>query len=110
VTPTHTNLISPKAFDEIEEVIDILCSYSGDVARSWYAKLVDHLKSLTWSPERFPLAPEDDWYRTGIRQVVFGKRRSVTRILFRVDGNLVRILRVRYGQRDVLPLGDLEVE
>jgi plasmid stabilization system protein ParE len=108
VTPTHTNLISPRAFDEIEEVIDILCSYSGDVARRWYTRLLDQLKSLTWLPERFPLAPEDNWYRSGIRQVVFGKRRSAPRILFRIDGNLVRILRVRYGQRDVIPPGDLD--
>jgi hypothetical protein len=67
VIPTHTNLISPRAFGEIEGAIDILRTYSVEAAQKWYAKLLNVLKSLTWSPERFPFAPEDTWYRAGLR-------------------------------------------
>jgi plasmid stabilization system protein ParE len=110
MTPTHSIILTTPAFDEIDIIIGILRRYSAETAQRWFARFWAVVKSLEWNPERFPIAPEDEHYHVGLRQVVFGKRRSVTRILYRVRGNTVRILRIRYGQRDVIPPGDLDVE
>jgi len=110
MTPTHSIILTTPAFDEIDAIISILRDYSPEAAQRWYARFWAILKSLEWSPERFPIAPEDEHFRIGLRQVVFGKRKTATRILYRIRGSTVRILRVRFGRRDVIPPDELIVD
>jgi plasmid stabilization system protein ParE len=54
------------------------------------------------------LAPENEWYEGGeLRELLYGKRQGVYRILFEVRGDTVYILRVRHGAQELLGPGDL---
>jgi plasmid stabilization system protein ParE len=59
------------------------------------------------NPQRWGLAPESDWYPGELRQLLYGKRRGVYRILYEVRGKTVYILRVRHGAQAVLEPGEL---
>lgn len=54
------------------------------------------------NPERCGLAPENEWFPGELRQLLYGKRRGVYRILFEVRDTTVYILRVRHGARKLL--------
>jgi hypothetical protein len=56
----------------------------------------------------WPLADESKDAGSDIREALFGRRRHVYRILFRIEGNVVRILRVRHASQDRLVPEDLE--
>jgi plasmid stabilization system protein ParE len=72
--------------------------------RRWFARLMAKIDTLETHPERCGIAGESDDLGVEIRELLFGKRRSVYRILFQIEGRMVQILRVWHGARDrVLP-------
>jgi hypothetical protein len=63
-------------------------------------------------PTRCPSAPESKRLRRDIRQLLYGKRPGVYRIIFRIEekakgGPLVRVLHIRHGARDRVRIKDL---
>ena len=63
-------------------------------------------------PRRCSIIPESDEIGQEIRQLLYGKRTGIYRIVFDVqenatDGPLVRILRIWHGARDILHTEDL---
>jgi plasmid stabilization system protein ParE len=87
-----------------------LAERSATAAERWRQSLLEAVESLTDFPERFPLAPENDWYPVELRQLLHGKRGNVYRVLFITRGQVVYILRVRHGAQDLLRPGDLPIE
>ena len=71
----------------------------GDQASAWYERFVDRLKSLDRNPERCPIARESKRVFLEVRELHFGRKPNVFRILFTVDGAAVRILRIVRAQR-----------
>ena len=60
-------------------------------------------------PGRCPLAPENEHFQQDIRQLLYGRGRSIYRILFTMvevagtsDDAEVRVLHVRHGARQTL--------
>jgi hypothetical protein len=49
-----------------------------------------------------PQAPERRKVDVDLRQLLFGRRPNVFRVLFYIDGNQVRIVRIRRAQRKFL--------
>ena len=60
--------------------------------------------ALADGPERWPLAPESDAFprRQQIRQLLYGKRRNVYRVLYTIHADRVSVLHVRHAARDFL--------
>ena len=77
-------------------------------AGRWQAALLAAIHSLEDQPERFSLAPEAEWCHRPIRQMLFGKRSGVYRVLYHVRGDVVFIARVRHSAQDFLSSDDLE--
>ena len=75
----------------------------------WFDKLLDCLYSLDHSPNRCPLAREALRSHREIRNLLYGKRGNVYRILFEIDEvrNTVWILHIRRGARAPLRPEDL---
>ena len=71
--------------------------HGGDQASAWYGRFVEQLKSLDRTPERCPIARESKRVFLELRELHFGCRPNVFRVLFTIDGDAVRTLRIRSG-------------
>jgi len=77
----------------------------GRPARDWLAGLRKKIQSLGRDPERASLAPETEVVDYVIREIFYGSgNRGTYRIIFEVEGNVVRVLHVRHGSRQVIQL------
>ncbi len=94
-------VIARKAAREIEEQYDWLAQRSEAAANRWRDSLLEAIGTLEEHAERYPEAPEAEWYE-GLRQLLHGKRRQVHRILFEIREQTVVVLRVRHSAQDFL--------
>ena len=69
-------------------------------AERWLDGLMATINALRDKPARCPLAPESDAFEQPVRQLLYGKRGGVYRILFQIQGNTVFILHVRHAARE----------
>lgn len=105
--------ISPPALADAESAYLWIKERAPEKAGEWYEGLLEAVFSLENLPTRCALAPESQEFSIEIRQLLYGKRGSVYRILFGVSydpetqENVVRIYRIRHSaQRN---LKDLEL-
>jgi plasmid stabilization system protein ParE len=73
----------------------------------WFARLMTKIDTLETHPERCGIAIESEELGVEIRELLFGRRHGVYRILFQIDGKTVHILRVWHGARDRVSPEDL---
>ncbi len=99
--------ITREAAREVERRYRTIADQSRPAAKRWQANLLKTIDSLKSNPERFPLAPESDWYGRDLREVYFGKRLHTYRVIFVIRDATVYILRVRHGSQDFLGTDDL---
>src|SRR4051812_31755525 len=85
-------VLQPRAQADIEAAYQWLAERSPASANRWYNGLVAAIDSLQEHPERCPLAPEADAFDREIRQLLYGKRRNIYRVLFVVEGDTSRSL------------------
>lgn len=75
-------------------------------ANQWYSGLLQAIASLSQMPKRCKLARENEYFSQEIRQLLYGRGRSLYRILFTIlegrDISTVRILHIRYGTQQTL--------
>lgn len=84
-------------------------------AERWLTGLFQAMLSLDEMPTRCPLIPEAEEIGRDIRQLPYGKRSGIQRIIFDIqeqseEGPRVRILRIRHGSRDRLRAEDIETK
>ena len=65
----------------------------------WFDRFREAIRSLELHPERCPLAAENRKVSLEVRELHFGRRPNVFRVIFHIDGNDVRVLRIRRAQR-----------
>jgi plasmid stabilization system protein ParE len=99
--------ITMRALSEIDEALDWIAEHSEAAALRWHERLMEAIHSLEHHPERCELAPEADWFGAEIRQLIYGKRRGIYRILFEIRSNKVVILRVRHSAQALLEPGEM---
>jgi plasmid stabilization system protein ParE len=68
----------------------------------WFDGLVDAIESLAEFPQRCAFAPDRGFRHREIRQLLYGERHSVYRILYRVEDENVQILTIRHARRQLL--------
>ena len=74
-------------------------------AADWFNGLVDAVESLAEMPARCGLARENRHFDEDVRQLLYGKRPHVYRILFVIRGDVVYVLHVRHAARKALGRG-----
>jgi plasmid stabilization system protein ParE len=104
-----------RAEADIDGVVEYIRQQAPMHAVSWYQGLKEAIQTLSEMPMRCPLAPEGKRTRRDIRQLLYGKRSGVYRVIFRIEekakgGPVVRILHIRHGSRARLNIKDLEAE
>ena len=92
--------LSERAQSDIATIYDWLRSQgAGDAGERWFVELRSAIASLANLPSRCPVAPESHDAPTEVRQLLYGRRPHVYRILFAIDDDVVQVLHVRHGRR-----------
>lgn len=94
-------VLSDKAEADVATVLQWFRDHeASEAGRRWFNQLMDLVDTLEQQPDRCSLAAESDDLGQEIRELFLGRRRYKYRILFRVSGKTVQILRVWHGSRD----------
>ena len=101
-------IIQPPALNDLDEAYQWIKQRSPEAAARWFNGFVDALNSLTTSPQRCGLAPENDMIVPEIRQLLYGRRGGTYRALFTITHKAVRILHIRHAARQTLTSAELE--
>jgi plasmid stabilization system protein ParE len=92
--------LSAQAQSDVAAIYDWLKSHeAGETGERWFVALRAAIASLADMPTRCPLAPESQDSPVEVRQLLYGRRPHVYRILFAVEGDFVQVLHMRHGRR-----------
>jgi plasmid stabilization system protein ParE len=96
------------AVEDLDEAYLYAAEQAPDTAARWLERFHAALKTLEARPTRCPLARENRKTSIELREFLFGKRRNVFRVIFTIDGEAVRVLRIRRAQRRFLSKQEIE--
>jgi plasmid stabilization system protein ParE len=83
--------------DALEQFL-YLADRSPDAADRWYTGLDKAIAKLSTLPERHPIAhDETEQFGVTLRQMLYGRRPGVFRILFSIEGDTVTLHYVRHS-------------
>jgi plasmid stabilization system protein ParE len=103
---TYRVEIAEAAEAEAEAAFLFIARSDPDRAGRWYAGLLSAIASLAEFPTRCGLARENEFFPVEVRQLLYGRRQSVYRVLFTVIGDLdepvVRVLHIRHAAQRTL--------
>ncbi len=88
-------LITPSAKADIFEINTWFLENNPEFAENWLWGISEAIATLSKFPERCPVISESDAFDEIVRQLLYGKKPNVYRILFSIKENEVYILRVR---------------
>jgi plasmid stabilization system protein ParE len=92
--------LSDQAQRDIAAIYDWLHSQqAGDAGERWFVNLRSAIESLGNLPSRCPVAPESQDSSVEVRQLLYGRRSHVYRILFAIEGDVVQVLHIRHARR-----------
>lgn len=92
--------ITPAAESDAQAILEwLLTQQAGDTGLRWFLNLEQAIQSLSHFPERCSLAPENERFPFEVRQLLYGRRPHVYRILFSIEQDTVYVLHIRHGRR-----------
>ena len=92
--------ISLQAERDAEQILEwLLAQKSGQAGIDWFLALDDAFASLKEFPERCPIAPESARFPFEVRQLFYGRKPHIYRILFTISADAVTVLHIRHGRR-----------
>ncbi len=105
--------ISPSVLQDAEDAFLWIREQSPTSASDWFKGLLESIYSLEKFPTRCAIAPESEEVGFKIRQLLYGKRKFVHRILFTIgydekaDEDVVRVYRIRHTARRTLNVDEI---
>ncbi len=87
--------LMPSAKADVFEIRTWLLEFDADLADKWLWTCSEAVTSLRKMPRRCPVSVESAAFDVEVRELLFGKKRNVYRILFSVQKNKVNVLRIR---------------
>jgi plasmid stabilization system protein ParE len=100
--------VTHNAEREAQEAFEWLRARTPQHAPLWLEGLIRAWESLSDFPHRCPRAREADDVREDVRQLLYGKRKGIYRILFTVRDDVVYILHVRHGARQKMSGSEIQ--
>ena len=99
--------ISQRAERDVDQTLRwFLDQRATGAAARWHARLLSRIDTLETRPQRCRLAEEAKDFGIEVRELLFGRRPGMYRILFQIKGQVVQILRIRHCARDDLSAED----
>ncbi len=95
-------LVTNEALRQIEETYRWIANKAPRAATRWFDKLINTIETLETIPQRCPLSPEGQELGIELRQLLYGKRHGVYRMLFVIQGRTVTVLHILHGSREFL--------
>ena len=91
-----------RAERDLGDLYEYLSAEHSAVARRWFNGLEKAILTLERFPSRCPRAPEARRAGWPLRQLLYGNKPDVYRIVYEIDQTLriVRVLTIRHGARD----------
>ncbi|HVS39103.1 MAG TPA: type II toxin-antitoxin system RelE/ParE family toxin [Gemmataceae bacterium] len=100
-------IFRPRARDDIAAATAWLAQGSPAAAARWRSGLFHIVEKLETNPTLYPGADEATDLGVDLRELLYGRRPRVYRILFTITGQTVNVLRVRHAAQDRLKPGDV---
>jgi plasmid stabilization system protein ParE len=100
--------ITPIAEAQIEQAYRWYRERNPEFADRWFRGLMNAIATLQEKPQRCPLAVEHEIFPEEVRQLLYGKAKSVYRVLFTIRDTTVYALYVRHTAQAPLTLNDIE--
>jgi plasmid stabilization system protein ParE len=101
--------VLPRALDDIRGAVRrIYGRVSPASAARWHTGVYAKIRTLAHHPERCPLADDAADLGIDLRELLYGRKRNVYRILFTIDGRTVNVHRVRHAAQDRLAPDDVD--
>ena len=92
--------ISAQAERDAESILEwLLAEHAGRAGMDWFLALDDAFASLAEFPERCPVAPESARFPFEVRQLLYGRKPHLYRIMFTIEADTVHVLHIRHGRR-----------
>lgn len=92
--------VAAQAEKDAEEILNWLLSEgAGKTGIRWFHGLEDAVASLANFPKSSPIAPESIRFHFEVRQLFYGRKPHIYRILFTIEGEVVKVLHIRHGRR-----------
>jgi plasmid stabilization system protein ParE len=104
---SYTVHITDRAISDVDTAVARIAQQAPRNAANWHVRLLTSLQSLEYNPRTYPLAEEAQDLKIELREMLFGKRSGVWRILFTIEGDKVNVLHVRHAARDRLTAEDV---
>jgi plasmid stabilization system protein ParE len=101
-------ILLPRAVEDLDEAICYAAKRAPMTAARWLERFQQAIEGLAKSPLSWPLAHESKKAKLSLREMLFGRKPNVFRVVFEVVGNEVQVLRIRRGARRWLSKKDLE--
>lgn len=101
--------ITSSAEEDLERLYQWVVLQAPRRGPEWFNGLERLIYTLEQNPRRCPLAPENYQPDDGIRQLLYGKKPNIYRILFHVieKEKEVYVLHIRHGARRPIPPKEL---
>jgi len=97
---TYRVVVTARARADALEAFVWLAERSPDAAERWFLALQEAIEGLSTMPERHPVAEEESEHLgVAFRQMLYGKRRNVYRLLFSVQDDVVTLHYIRHASR-----------
>ncbi len=91
---------TPEAEQEAVEILNwLMAEHAGEAGLRWFLRMDEAIASLGEMPMRCKLAPESKSFPFEVRELLYGQRPHVYRILSTIEGSQVLILHLRHGRR-----------
>jgi plasmid stabilization system protein ParE len=101
-------LLQRLAVEDLDQATAWAAQHVPAAAARWLERFHTGLQTLDTNPRRCPLAKENPKVDIELRELHFGKRPNVFRVIFTIDADTVRILRIRRAQRRWLARRQIE--
>jgi plasmid stabilization system protein ParE len=101
-------ILQPLADEDLQDAYRWAAKHAPNTAGRWLVRFHDSLATLTTHPERCGFAPERKRLRRELRQMLVGRRPNVFRVVFVIEPQVVRVVRICRATRRRLKLSDLD--
>lgn len=104
MSKTYKVVFTDDALDDLRETVRWISRNSRRNAQQWRQRVRAKAGTLNHNPQRCAIAPDNDAFRVTVRQLLYGRRPNVFRILYHIQERTqtVRIVRVMHAARRYL--------
>jgi plasmid stabilization system protein ParE len=96
---THRVILQRLAIQDLDDAFLWAARKAPATAARWLDRFQAALRRLDTNPEYCRRAREHRKVDVELREMLFGKTPNVYRVIFMIDGDTVRVLRIRRAQR-----------